>query len=174
MLRRGVLSTGLRTPALATTRCIHVVVRRQLASSGEDGIGELPVFMGTPVVYGSCDALEHINPATGRPYPFPGLKASMHVNMAELYEIDEDSLLGHGTFGVVHRATDKRTGQRVAIKALRKAASTWSRDLIEKEVKIMVRDHHSRCYCCLLTTAQECTTTITRLRAAWALAAIGR
>ena len=63
----------------------------------------------------------------------------MPRSLAALCELDKDSLLGHGSFGVVHSGTDRRTGQRVAVKVVSKLSSAWNSKAVDKEIDIMVR-----------------------------------
>ena len=138
MLRRRALSSGTSSAvSSAVRRPACACRRRRLSSSAAGGVDKQYTFMRKVASGSPLEA--HVDPATGRPHPFPGVKTSVHVNMAERYELDEDSLLGHGSFGVVHSGTDKRTGQRVALKAVSKASGTWNRALVEKEVAILVR-----------------------------------
>ena len=166
MLRRRVLAAVVNAPpapACCRAAVISDIRRRWHSSPGsvdddlqskqEAAAAERQYTFMRKVSAGSPLA-DHLDPRTGRPFPFPGVAASVEVNMSELYELDEDSLLGHGNFGVVHAATDKRTGGRVAIKAINKASRGYSPELVAQESNILGRVDHP-CAAGLLNTHED-------------------
>ena len=157
MLRRRVLAAvnaPLVPPCCAATASRP---RRWCASSTDDDEAKKHAAAERQYTFMkqvSSPLADHLDPRTGRPLPFPGVAASVEVNMAELYELDSDSLLGHGNFGVVHAGTDMKTGRRVAIKAISKVSRGYSPELVAAESNILAKVDHP-CATGLLGTHED-------------------
>lgn len=130
-------------PALATAALAVLVVASQ-ATTREDEQQQQTrrVPLWETLLYPSftlCDSPHRSNVVRRRSTTFRDLSQSSTKDhkLEDVYEIDwKAPPIGEGSFGTVHLATDKRTGQKVAIKKIPKQFT--SNETFQREMQVLL------------------------------------